>query len=59
MPETNDTNQHTVPRHDTDPKQAEEARRRSAGEAFDKRMEDLTRDGPKAPRPDQDRRRRR
>jgi hypothetical protein len=47
------------PRADVEAERLEDARRRQAGASFDERMEQLTRDAPKPPRPDQDRRRRR
>lgn len=39
--------------------QADDDRRRAAGEAFDERMKEFTADPPRAPRPDPERRRRR
>jgi len=61
MPPTNEADQRPArPAHpDREAERLEDARRRQAGASFDERMEQLTRDAPKQPRPDQDRRRRR
>ena len=59
MPETKDPENKPSPPRDFDSERSADAQRRSAGEAFDRRMEELTRDAPRPQRPDQDRRRRR
>jgi hypothetical protein len=56
MPETDEQKGATQSAED---KRAEYARRRSAGEAFDERMKEMTRDAPRPARPDQERRRKR